>query len=154
MQADYLLILGGPLQGDKPSELLYERIKTAAAYLKEHPQMQAVCSGGIKGKNQRLSEAQIMKNALLELGIEEQRIILEEQAKTTLQNFRFTKQLVGADAKVIYVTSAFHIWRSAFIMEKARVNYIPLPAPNGDHSLGFRIRERFLRGLVRVGIIV
>ena len=39
-------------------------------------------------------------------------------------------------------------------MEKAGVNYIPLPAPNGDHSLGFRIRERFLRGLVRVGIIV
>ena len=154
MQADYILILGGPLQGDKPSELLYERIKTAAAYLKEHPQMQAVCSGGIKGKHQRLSEAQIMKNALLELGIEEQRIILEEQAKTTLQNFRFTKQLLGEDAKVIYVTSEFHIWRSTFIMDKAGVRYIPLPAPNGEHSLGFRIREQFLKGLVKIGIII
>lgn len=154
MQADYVLILGGPLEGDKPSELLYERIKTAAAYLEEHPHMRAVCSGGMKGKKQRLSEAQIMKNALMELGIAEQRILIEEKAKTTLQNFRYTKALVGEDAKVIYVTSAFHIWRSTFIMEKAGVHYIPLPAPNGAHSLGFRIREQFLKGLVRVGIII
>ena len=154
MQADYVLILGGPLEGDNPSPLLYERIKTAAEHLKEHPAMKAVCSGGIKGKNQRLSEARIMKNALLALGIEEERILLEEKAKTTLQNFKYTKALVGEDAKVIYVTSAFHIWRSTFIMEKAGVNYIPLPAPNGAHSLGFRIREQFLKGLVKIGIII
>ena len=154
MQADYVLILGGPLEGDSPSPLLYERIQTAAEYLKEHPSMKAVCSGGIKGKHQRLSEAQIMKNALLDLGIEEDRILLEEKAKTTLQNFKYTKALVGEDAKVIYVTSAFHIWRSTFIMEKAGVQYIPLPAPNGAHSLGFRIREQFLKGLVRIGIII
>lgn len=154
MNADYLLILGGPIEGDKPSPLLYERIKTAAEYLKEHPEMKAVCSGGIKGKNQRLSEAQIMKNSLLSLGIEEQRIILEEQAKTTLQNFKYTKELVGEEASVIYVTSEFHIRRSAYIMEKAGVNFIPLPAPNGAHSLSFRIREQFLKGLVKIGIII
>ena len=154
MNAEYVLILGGPLNGEKPSELLMERIKTAAEYLKEHPEMKAVCSGGIKGKAQRLSEAQIMKNALLQLGVEEERILLEEQAKTTLQNFQFTKAMVGENAKVIYVTSAFHIWRSSFIMEKAGVNYIPLPAPNGAHSLGFRIREQFLKGLVKIGIII
>lgn len=154
MQADYLLILGGPLEGDKPSALLYERIKTAAEYWREHPEMKVVCSGGIKGKKQVLSEARIMKNALLDLGVPAENILLEEKAKTTLQNFRYTKELVGEDAKVIYVTSAFHIWRSGFIMEKAGVQYIPLPAPNGEHSLGFRIREQFLKGLVKIGIIV
>ena len=153
MNAEYLLILGGPLKGDKPSPLLMERIKTAAEYLQAHPQLKAVCSGGIKGKNQKLSEAQIMKNALLELGVEENRIILEEQAKTTLQNFEYTKELLGENAKVIYVTSEFHIWRSTLIMEKAKVNYIPMPAPNGDHSLGIRIREAFLKPLAKVGII-
>ena len=154
MNAEYILILGGPLEGDKPSELLYERIRTAAEYLQEHPQMKAVCSGGIKGKHQQLSEAQIMKNSLLTLGIAPERILLEEQAKTTLQNFQYTKKLVGEEAKVIYVTSAFHIWRSTFIMEKAGVNYIPLPAPNGAHSLGFRIREQFLKVIVKLGIII
>jgi uncharacterized SAM-binding protein YcdF (DUF218 family) len=153
MDADYLLILGGPINGDKPSELLYERIKTGAEYLKENPAMKAVCSGGIKAKNQTLSEARIMKNALLELGIDESRIILEESAKTTLQNFKYTKKMLGEKARVIYVTSEFHIWRSALIMEKAGVNYIPMPSPNGKHSLGFRIREEFLKPLAKIGII-
>ncbi len=151
--ADYILILGGPIDGDKPSPLLEERIKTAADFLKSHPNMKAVCSGGIKGKTQTLSEAEIMKNALLELGIEEQRIVLENQAKTTLQNFQYTKKLLGEEAKVIYVTSEFHIWRSTLIMEKAGVNYIPLPAPNGEKSLDFRIREAFLKPLAKAGII-
>ena len=153
MDADYLLILGGPLEDDYPSPLLMERIKTAADYLKKNPEIKAVCSGGIKGKNQKLSEAQIMKNALLELGIEESRIILEEQAKTTLQNFEYTKKLLGEEAKVIYVTSEFHIWRSILIMKKAGVDYIPMPSPNGEKSLGFRIREAFLKPLAKVGII-
>lgn len=154
MQADYVLILGGPLEGDRPSPLLYERIQTAADYLKEHPDMKAVCSGGIKGKHQRLSEAEIMKRSLMELGIPEERILLETQAKTTLQNFLYTKQMLGEDAKVIYVSNRFHIYRSGIIMEKAGVHYIPLPAPDGAHSLGFRIRERFLRGIVKLGIII
>lgn len=154
MNADYLLILGGPLNGDKPSDLLYQRIKTSAEYLKENPNTLAVCSGGIKGKKQKLSEAVIMKNSLLEMGIEEERIILEEKAKTTLQNFKFTKELVGDEATVIYVTNRFHIWRSAYIMDKAEVKFIPMPAPDGDHALGFKIREQFLKGLVKIGIII
>ena len=154
MNADYLLILGGPLNGDKPSDLLFQRIKTGAEYLKENPNTVAVCSGGIKGKKQKLSEAVIMKNSLMEMGIEENRIILEQKAKTTLQNFRFTRELVGDEASVIYVTNHFHIWRSAYIMDKAGVNFIPMPAPDGDHALSFKIREQFLKGLVKIGIII
>ena len=154
MNADYLLILGGPLNGDKPGDLLLQRLKTGAEYLKENPNTLAVCSGGIKGKNQKLSEARIMKTALLEMGIEEDRIILEEQAKTTLQNFKFTKEIVGDEATVIYVTNRFHIWRSSYIMDKAGVKFIPLPAPDGNHALSFKIREQFLKGLVKIGIII
>lgn len=154
MQADYLLILGGPIKDEKPSDLLMKRIETGAEYLKEHPDMKAVVSGGIKGKTQTKSEARIMADALNELGISDDRIILEEQAKTTLQNFKYTKEMLGEDAKVIYVTSAFHIWRSTYIMDKAGVNFIPLPAPDGDHATSFKIREFFLKGLVKIGIII
>lgn len=153
MDADYLLILGGPIDGDKPSDILYQRLKTAAEFLEENKNMKAVCSGGIKGKNQMLSEAEIMRNTLLKFGIPDERIILEKQAKTTLQNFQYTQKLLGKDTKVIYVTSRFHIWRSTLIMDKAKVNYIPLPAPNGSHSLRFRIREALLKPLAKLGFI-
>ncbi len=153
MSYDYVLILGGPLDGEQPSPLLLERVKKGAALLQENARLTAVVSGGIKGETQRLSEAEIMKNALLALGIDEERILLEPEAKTTLQNFQFTKKLLGEDAKVAFVTSRFHIWRSKKIMQKAGVSYEAIAAPNGAHSLGFRIREAFLRPLAALGII-
>ncbi len=150
---DYILILGGPIDGEKPSPLLLERIKKGAEVYFETPDTKLVVSGGIKGENQKLSEAQIMKNALLSLGVPERDIILEEQAKTTLQNFQYTKQMLGKSAKAAFVTSRFHIWRSKKIMKKAGVNYLPIASPNGEDSLGFRIREAFLRPLAFFGII-
>ena len=151
--SEYVLILGGPLDGSRPSPLLAERVKTGAAFLEAHPAAKAIVSGGIKSETQPLSEAAVMKNALLEQGIDENRIILEEQALTTLQNFQYTKQLVEPDARVTFVTNRFHIWRSCRICQKAGVDYQPLAAPNGPHSLGFRIREGFLRPLAFFGII-
>ena len=153
MSIEYVLILGGPIDGDKPTPLLLERIKKGAQLLKENSALKAVVSGGIKGETQRLSEAEIMKNALLDLGISENRIILENEAKTTLQNFQYTKKLLGDDARVAFVTSKFHIWRSKIIMKKAGVDYLPVASPNGEGSLGFRIREGFLRPLALFGII-
>ena len=150
---EYVLILGGPIEGDLPSPMLAERCRTGAEFLRAHPAAKAVVSGGIKGESQRLSEAQIMKNALLSLGIAEERIILEDKALTTLQNFQYTKELVEPDAAVTFVTNRFHIWRSCKICKKADVAYTPLAAPNGEKSLGFRIREGFLRPLAFFGII-
>ncbi len=142
---DYILILGGPLDGEKPSPLLFERIKKGAELANENPNAKIVVSGGIKGEAQKLSEAQIMKTALLELGISEERIILEDKAKTTLQNFKYTDALLGRVDNTAFVTNRFHVWRSKRIMKAAGVNYAAVAAPNGKRSLGFRIRECFLR---------
>lgn len=148
---DYILILGGPLNGDKPSPLLFERVKKGAELAKEMPEAKIVVSGGIKDDKQPLSEAEIMKNALLELGIDDSRIILEDKAKTTLQNFIYTDKLIGKGSDVAFVTNEFHIWRSKRIMKAAGVSYTPVSAQNGTHSLGFRIREGFLRPLAFFG---
>ena len=145
MSYGYVLILGGPLDGEKPSPLLYERIKKGAELLKADEHLKAVVSGGTKSEAQPLSEAEVMKSSLLELGISEDRIILESEAKTTLQNFLYTKKLLGENAKAAFVTNKFHIWRSKRIMKAAGLDYEAIAAPNGPHSLGFRIREAFLR---------
>lgn len=153
MNSDYVLILGGPIKDNKPSDILFQRIKMGAELLKEHPSAKAVVSGGMTAKSCSITEAEIMKNSLLELGVDESRIILEKEAMTTLENFKNTKKMLGENAKVCFVTSSFHIWRSKKIMKKAGVDYFPVSAPNGEHSLKFRIRETFLRPLAAVGII-
>lgn len=149
----YYLVLGGPLDGEKPSPLLFERVKLAARCLKENPDSLAVVSGGIKSEDQPLSEAEVMKNSLTELGIDGARIILEDKAKTTLQNFQYTKELLGEGADVTFITNKFHIWRSCKIMKKAGVSYTPLAAENGADSLPFRVREVFLRIIASFGLI-
>ena len=154
MQPDYILILGGPVRDGKPGQILYERIKKAAELLRENPDAKAVCSGGIKSDRQKLSEAQIIKNTLLGLGIDGERILLEPKAKTTVENFKFTKEMLPSDAGVAFVTSKFHIKRSIIIMKKAGVDYIPVASENGSDSLSFRIREIPLLLLAKMGIVL
>jgi len=153
METEYVLILGGPIKDNKPCDILFQRIKAGKDFLSLHPSAKAIVSGGLTAKSCSLTEAQIMKNALIELGVNEDRIILEEKAMTTLENFRFTKEIVPKDASVSFVTSEFHIPRSLRIMKKAGVQYIPVACENGKHSLRFRIREMFLRPLAAIGII-
>ena len=59
-QVDYVIILGGRVYGDKPSNSLNERIKTATKYLKEHEDIKVVASGGT-GKGEEISEAEAIK---------------------------------------------------------------------------------------------
>ena len=153
MNLDYVLILGGPIKDNEPKDILFQRIKTGADYLEKHPSVKAVVSGGLTAKSCSITEAEIMRNSLVSLGIDEERIILEKEAMTTLENFINTKKLLGDNASVGFVTSEFHIWRSEKIMKKAGVDYIPIPAPNGEHSLRLRIREAFLKPLAAAGII-
>ena len=153
MNPDYILILGGPIKDNNPSEILYERIKKGAEYLSAHPSVKVVVSGGMTAKSCSMTEAQIMKRELIKLGIDDDRIIPEEKAMTTLQNFQFTREILGDNANVCFVTSRFHIWRSTKIMQKAGVSYGSIAADNGKHSLRFRIREAFLRPIAAIGII-
>ena len=87
--ADYLIILGTRLSGDQPSSLLYERITTAAAYLKENPKTIAIASGG-QGQDEIVSEASVIKESLMQLGIDEQRIITESKSTRTIENFQYS----------------------------------------------------------------
>ena len=145
MDREYLIVLGGPIKDNKPSELLFQRIKTAADYMNDNPQSLAIVSGGMTSESCSLTEAEIMKNSLTELGIPEDRIILEKQAMTTLQNFQYASELVPEYSRIFFVTNRFHIWRSTRIMKAVGLDCQPIAAPNGKHSLSFRIREVFLR---------
>lgn len=150
---EYVLILGGPLDDTEPTPLLWERIKKGKEFLDSHPDSKAIVSGGTKSEEQKLSEAEVMKNSLLKLGVDEGRIILENKAKTTYENFVYTRDITNENDSITFVTNKFHIWRSCKIMKKAKVNYTPLAAPNGKSSLSFRVRECFLRPLAFFNII-
>jgi uncharacterized SAM-binding protein YcdF (DUF218 family) len=84
-----------------------ERVMETVHLSKLYPQARILYSGGG-------TEAQLGKEILVRLGVERERIILEDRSKSTAENASFSK-LVAApklSEKWLLVTSAFHMPRA------------------------------------------
>lgn len=131
-KVDYVIILGARVKGEKPAKSLMERIKAATEYLKENPEVKVIATGG-KGANEGIAEGVAIKRELLKNGINEDRIILEDKSKNTVENFRFSLEKIrnsengknknsenngNRKIKVLIVTNDYHIFRSKNIARK------------------------------------
>ena len=92
-KVDYVIILGARVKGEKPTKSLMERIKAATEYLKKNPEVKVIATGG-QGKNEGVAEGLAIKRELLKNGISEDRIILEDKSKNTVENFRFSLEKI------------------------------------------------------------
>ncbi|MBS6196714.1 MAG: YdcF family protein [Clostridiales bacterium] len=130
---DYIIVLGCQVKGKTPSKALKMRLETAREYLEDNPGTKAVLSGG-RGDGEEISEAQCMYQYLTDAGIDESRLIQEDQSTTTVENLDFSKTFLeeGKDTVGI-VTNNFHVYRSLQIAKKAgymRSSGIAAPAGN------------------------
>ena len=116
--ADYLIVLGAGLRGDRPSLVLRNRIEAAAKYLAENPGSKVVVSGG-QGPDELISEAEAMRRALAGMGIEEERILMEDQSTSTHENLTFSKAYIPDGASVVIVTSRFHVYRACHLARES-----------------------------------
>lgn len=110
-----MVILGCQVRADGPSILLRDRLDKALAWLEDHPDTTVVAAGG-QGPDEHISEAQAMRDYLVEAGFPEEQILLEDQSHNTVQNLRNTAALLaeqGYDATqdIIVVSSGFHLAR-------------------------------------------
>ena len=117
---DYIIILGCAIKKDGTLyPLIRGRVDRAIKFWKEQKEATGkvatfIPSGG-KGSDEILSEARAMTNYLLEQGIPEEYIIPETNSKTTLENMKFSKEIIeerSSDAKAVYSTTNFHVFRS------------------------------------------
>lgn len=133
--ADYIIVLGARVKGTVPSLALQFRIDHAAEYLKENPDTIAIASGG-KGPGEDISEAESIKNELIDHGINESRILLEDKSTTTYENIRFSKKLIPKNAELgLVVTNDFHIFRSKMIANNEGLELRGLPAKTPIQAL-------------------
>jgi uncharacterized SAM-binding protein YcdF (DUF218 family) len=123
---DFIIVLGSGLIGDKVPPLLASRLDKAISFytkqlLKTGKQATIVVSGG-QGENELTSEANAMRLYLLEKGIPEDYILMEDQSVNTLQNMRFSKAKMDAilpKYKSIFTTNNFHLFRAGLYAKKA-----------------------------------
>lgn len=111
----FMIVLGARVKGKTPTRALKRRIEKAYEYLAKNENTIAILSGG-KGKGEWISEASCMQKILLEKGIAQNRLILEENSKTTRENIKFSKKWIKDKKEpILIVTSDFHVWRGRIL---------------------------------------
>ena len=141
----YLIVLGAHVMGTVPSRTLTRRLEKAGAYLRENPKTKAVLSGG-KGSGEDITEALAMYRWLTDFGIEGSRLILEDRSTSTLENLRFSRNLLrGHTRDVGLVTNNFHIWRSLLLARQLGYeNPRGISAPSDPrYQVHYLVREFF-----------
>ncbi len=113
--ADYCVVLGGGLKGERPSAILQRRINAAYDYLIENPDTIAIATGK-KADDEIISEASCIKRELIKMGIREERILMEEKSAKTLENFQYALELMDEPQSIVVVSNGFHLFRSKMIL--------------------------------------
>lgn len=126
---DYIIILGAQVRGTTISKALIKRLDTAIVYLNSNPETVVIVSGG-KGEDEALSEAEAMKQYLVDREIASNRIIKEDKSRNTFENICYSKPLIKEGSTVAIVTNGFHIYRSVRLARKQGLSEVKgLAAP-------------------------
>lgn len=109
-----IIVYGAGLKHDgTPDKALAKRLNKALE-LSEGNNCQVIVSG-CQGYDEPCTEAFAMKKYLVEKGLPEDRIILEERAKDTKENVKFSWEIIeemGEDVdKIVSVSNKFHVPR-------------------------------------------
>jgi uncharacterized SAM-binding protein YcdF (DUF218 family) len=130
LDKDYIIILGCQIKKDGTlTPLLKSRADRAIEFAKLQKEKTGkdivfVPSGG-KGPDEIIAEGEAIKNYLLEQGIDEEHILLENKSKNTYENIKFSKELIDSkksNAKIAFSTTNYHVYRAGAIAQEQGIN--------------------------------
>lgn len=142
-ECSHIIVLGCLVRTDGPSRALSDRIRAAAGYLKAHPETVAIVSGG-QGEDEPRTEAGCMCEALIKLGIEPHRILVEDKATSTWENLRFSLALLDSPPKKLGILSSdYHLFRTSLLARRQnlQVQLIPAKTTSIPHAIDHFLRE-------------
>ena len=119
-QPAVIVIFGAAVRPDgSPSMTLLRRVQAAAVFGRRlHPPPLFMPTGGV-GRHGP-SEASVMRDLLLDLGVPPERIALEETATDTLSSVRAVRALLhGRRGRVYAATSTYHLARCVLLLRLA-----------------------------------
>lgn len=147
---DGILVLGAGLMGDRVPPLLASRLDRALELYErevaDEREPVIVVSGG-RGDDEDVSEAFAMREYLVQRDVPASRIVLEDQARTTEENLRYTRELLderGLTGRLVAVTNNYHVFRTAVLSRKLRLRLDVVGSP----TAWYFVPSAFLREFV------
>ncbi len=142
---DGIIVLGGSVIADRSlqwqqleTNRYHERLSNFILLSQRYPDAKLAFTGGnswiMPGEP---TEAEMVKQYLLDSGIESSRLVLEDQARNTAENASYSKRLLqpAAQENWLLITTAFHMPRSVGVFCQQGWKLIPYPV---DHQTGGR----------------
>ncbi len=125
-EEDAVIVLGTTVLGDEPSEDLKVRLDQAVEYSKKNPDALIIVTGG-QSTEENKSEAYVMNKYLSYEGIDKEKIIMEDRATNTVENFEYSLEILnselGENYQVAYITNDFHIFRAGILAKDAGITH-------------------------------
>lgn len=142
-----VIVLGAGVNGTVPSLSLRVRLETALEYIADKPDIPIVVTGS-QGPGEDISEARCMADWLIAHGVDEDRILIEDQADNTRENIAFSRAMLsekGYDTTTQFaiVSSDYHLCRAAMYWE------IP-----GMIPVAAKMPERYQKSLLTVNYYI
>jgi len=138
-----IVVLGAAVwPGGVASPSLERRIRRAAEVAHGNPELPVITSGGL-GRHAP-SEAEVMRRDLAALGVDVSRILAEDRSTSTLENARYSRDLLHARgiSHVLVVTDRYHMLRA--LLTFRRLGFTaegrPVRAPASVHPLRRAVR--------------
>ena len=154
--ADFVVVLGaGLIGGQRVSPLLASRLDRGRSVYESldvanGPML--IVSGG-KGSDERLSEAEAMADYLVERGFPADRILKEDQSRTTEENLLYSAALMREARpqgyRCVVVTNDFHSYRAALIARDLGVPAQVAGSPTAAYFLPSATIREFIAVFVR-----
>ena len=149
-KADKVFVLGYQLEDNQMTSTLVSRVDKAYEYAKKNPDTVIIVSGGIT-RNNKVSEASLMKNALISYGLDEERIIAEENSKDTIENIKYCKNLVSNGDDVVIISSHYHCARIKLIAKEQGLDVKTIGA---DCPLNLLMNQLMIEKIAMIGILL
>lgn len=133
------IVLGLALENGEPTPDLRARLDTAEQYLQENPETTLILTGGNADESGK-TEAAVMQEILAARGVPADRMVLEDRAESTKDNFRNTAAMIDPAEPVVLISSNYHMDRAADTAKKAGFKEVlRLPAPSSFIEYGANV---------------
>jgi len=155
---DFVIVLGaGLIGGKKVTPLLAKRIDRAIQFYREQSEKtlsppQLLMSGG-QGPDEKIPESQAMREYALEQGIPDEDIIMEAQSTNTLENMKFSKEIMEREKPsgyhAIFTSNNYHIFRAGMYAEDVGLKIDGI----GSKTARYYLPNAFLREFIAVALM-
>ena len=144
-ETDAVVVLGASVYADgTPSDILADRLEVAADLYKAGAAREVIVSGD--NADSHYNESDAMRDYLVELGVPEDKIVVDRLGTDTYASIYRAKNAFGAN-RIVVVTQAYHLYRALMISDGLGMEAGGVAADKGDYDdqVGYSVREVLAR---------